>query len=154
MRSHIFDLVSEWRIEAPVDRVWQVLADIDAWPDWWPSVSRVELVDRGGASGLGAVRRINWRTALPYGLVIDMQMTRLEPPILIEGRADGALDGLGRWRLRPCGNGTLVRYEWTVEIAAPWMRRLAPLLRPAYSWNHKVVMDRGRRGLASRVEAG
>src|SRR5688500_3471938 len=104
MRSHIFDLVSDWRIEAPVDRVWQVLADIDAWPDWWPSVRRVEVVDRGGASGLGAVRRISWRTALPYGLVIDMEVTRLEPPILIEGRADGALDGLGCWRLRPSGN--------------------------------------------------
>lgn len=46
-----------------------------------------------------------------------METTRVEPCSLLEGRAIGELQGLGRWQFSSEGNGTvtLVRYDWKVE---------------------------------------
>jgi uncharacterized protein YndB with AHSA1/START domain len=34
-------------IVAPPDRVWAVMADIDRWPEWTPTVTRIQRLDRG-----------------------------------------------------------------------------------------------------------
>ncbi len=50
---------------------------------------RVERLQDGDANGIGAIRRMTWRTALPYTLTFSMRITRVEPMRLIEGRAEG-----------------------------------------------------------------
>ena len=152
MAARDFHLTTEWRLEAPTDQVWALLTAVEAWPGWWKAVKRVELVQAGDADGIGAVRRMTWRTALPYALSFDMCTTRVEPNILIEGQASGELDGLGRWTLRADGATTYVRYDWIVAVSKPWMRVLAPLLRPVFAWNHKIVMGWGLEGI--RPELG
>lgn len=151
MASQQFNLVSEWRLAAPVDRVWAELMRPDDWPQWWRAVKRVETLAEGDARGVGAIRRLTWGSALPYELTFEMRATRVEPMTVIEGRASGELDGTGRWTLTPDGNGTLVRYDWQIEVTKPWMRTLAPLLRPAFAWNHNVVMGWGYDGLRRRL---
>jgi hypothetical protein len=99
----------------------------EEWPTWWRAVAKVERLAAGDASGVGAVRRITWRTALPYTLAFAMRVTKVEPMTLIEGRAEGELAGLGRWTLRPDGARTHVCYDWIVEVTKPWMWRGAPL---------------------------
>ena len=99
----------------------------------------------GDAEGIGALRRMTWRTALPYTLSFDMRTTRVEPMRLIEGRAEGELAGRGRWTLAADGGVTRVRYEWIVAVEKPWMRALAPLLRPVFAWNHNKVMGWGEQ---------
>lgn len=39
-------------------------------------------------------------------------------------------------------------YEWVVRTTERWMNLLAPLARPAFAWNHNVVMRQGGEGLA------
>ena len=146
-----FNLVTEWRLEVPVDRVWAELMRPDDWPQWWRAVKRVETLAEGDARGIGAIRRLTWVSALPYELTFEMRATRVEPMTVIEGRASGELDGTGRWTLTPDENGTHVRYDWQIEVTKPWMRTLAPLLRPAFAWNHNVVMAWGYRGLRQRL---
>ena len=148
-----FHLVSHWRFDAPVEPVWQALMAPEDWPSWWRAVARVERVSEGDASGVSAVRRLTWRSALPYTLTFAMRVTRVEPMTLIEGRAEGELAGLGRWTLTPDGARTHVRYDWIVEVTKPWMRLAAPVLRPVFAWNHGEVMGWGDEGLTRKLAA-
>jgi uncharacterized protein YndB with AHSA1/START domain len=145
------DLVSEWTLAAPRSRVWAEISAPDRWPQWWRAVKRVEMVKAGDARGIGAVRRFSWSTALPYTVNFDMESTRIEPEHILEGRASGELNGVGRWTLTPAGAGTHVRYDWQVELSLPWQRALAPVLRPVFAWNHNVVMAWGERGIRKKL---
>jgi hypothetical protein len=46
-----------------------------------------------------------------------------------------------------------MRYDWNVRTTKSWMNLLAPLARPLFQWNHKVVMQQGAEGLARRLNA-
>jgi len=74
--------------------------------------------------------------------------TRVEPPQVIEGRAEGELSGIGRWRLYEADGVTAVLYEWSVATTRAWMNLLAPVARPFFEWNHDWVMARGGEGIA------
>jgi uncharacterized protein YndB with AHSA1/START domain len=148
MDSTEFRLVTDWLLDAPIEPVWAAIGDVERWPGWWPSVRRVDRI-----CPVGAAHRLEWRTALPYSLSFEMEVTRIEPLALIEGRARGELDGTGRWTFAQEAGRTRVRYEWSVAVTKSWMRRLAPVLRPIFAWNHNVVMERGRRGLERLLAA-
>lgn len=147
MRARHFDLVSHWRIAAPVDRVWAALTDPESWPQWWPYVLRVQTVRSGGADGVGSVRRIDWRTRLPYRLQIEVEAVETVRLQRLRGRSRGQLRGEGIWLLRSEGRFTDVTYVWRVELEQPWMRTLAPLLGPLFRWSHEGVMRAGGAGL-------
>lgn len=147
-----FDLLSEWHFNHPLAAVWDLLHDMEAWPYWWQSVASVEPVRRGGATGVGAIYGLEWRTALPYRIRLETQVIAVEWQRRIEGRACGDLIGHGVWTLSATEGGTRVRYQWIVEVEKPWMRLLAPILRPLFKWNHAIVMERGRRGLAAALD--
>lgn len=138
---------TEWLIPAPLSEVWQAILDTEAWPSWWLGVQRVQVLSAGDGNGIGARRRFVWRSWLPYTLAFDMEVTRIEPMSLIEGRASGELEGTGVWRLQETGSHTRVQYDWDVRTTRWWMNLLSPLARPAFAWNHDHVMSNGRRGL-------
>jgi len=131
--------------------VWAAIEDAETWPQWWPYVADVTLLVPGGARGLGSVRRLRWRTALPYTLSFDARVVSLEAPFALDAQASGDLDGVGRWRLSRAGAFTLVRYHWEVSATRPWMRRMTPWVRPLFEWNHERVMRAGEHGLARRL---
>ena len=154
MASTHFDLVSHWRIPAPVERVWSALADPEGWPRWWPYVHSVRTLQRGDADGLGSVRRIEWATRLPYRIVIEVEAVESLRPERLRGRSRGQLRGEGLWLLRGDGVWTEVTYVWRVEVTQRWMRLLAPLLAPAFRWNHDGVMRAGEAGLVRHLRGG
>ena len=151
MGASEFHLVTEWSFAVPRESVWAELSKPEDWPSWWRAVKRVELLEPGDANGVGALRRMTWRTALPYSLSFDIRTVRVEPMSVIEGRAEGELRGVGIWTITADGVHTNARYDWKVEVTRPWMRFVAPLARPVFAWNHYVVMKWGARDLAQRL---
>jgi uncharacterized protein YndB with AHSA1/START domain len=143
-----YELVSNWILAAPIDRVWDAIYEVSAWPRWWKYVLAVDELEKGLPSGLGAVRRFRWVSALPYQLSFSMRTTVVERPHKLEGEASGELVGLGRWTLEEELGRTRVRYDWQVETGRAWMSALAPVLAPVFRWNHGKVMAAGARGLA------
>ena len=148
-----FELVSHWQLAAPIDVVWQAIYAVEYWPQWWKYVRNVQELCKGDASGVGAVRRYTWSSRLPYSLTFDMRVTRVERPNVLEGEAIGELTGSGRWTLSVEAASTHIRYNWNVRTTRRWMNALAPLLAPAYRWNHGAVMRAGARGLAQHLSA-
>ena len=148
-----FVLVSRWHIGAPVQAVWGALADPQGWPLWWPYVRRVRLLRHGNAEDIGSLRRIEWGSALGYGITLDVTTTRIVKPREIEGHAVGDLEGVGLWRVEADGDATRATYRWAVNLRRPWMRRLLPLLRPVFAWNHHAVMRAGAHGLSCHLAA-
>ena len=148
-----FDLVSHWRIAAPVERVWAALTDPQSWPLWWPYVRDVRTLRRGDVNGVGSVRRIQWATRLPYQIVIEVEALEALRPERLRGRSRGQLQGEGIWLLRADGASTAVTYVWRVQLGKLWMRCLAPLLAAVFRWNHDGVMRAGEIGLTRYLAA-
>ena len=148
-----YAFVTTWCVDAPVQAVFDVLYDDAAYPEWWEGVQSVEILQAGGADGIGQLARYSWRSVLPYTLTFDARTVRVEAPHLLEGHATGELEGVGIWRLYESPAGTAVVYSWRVRTTKAWMNALGPLPRPAFRWNHDRVMAQGGVGLARRVGA-
>jgi uncharacterized protein YndB with AHSA1/START domain len=151
MADYNFETV--WRLRAPIGAVWQAIFESEKWPQWWRGVVKVDELAKGDANDIGAKRRYVWRSKLPYTLAFEMETTRIEAPSLLEGHASGELEGTGTWQLSEADGVTTVRYTWRVKTTRPWMNLMAPLLRPAFAWNHDYVMARGAEGLAKLLGA-
>ena len=148
-----YEFVTGWCVEAPIERVFAVLNDSAAFPEWWKGVTAVDVLEPGDADGVGELARWSWRSALPYTLRFDSRVTRIEAPHLIEGQATGELEGTGTWRLFSGPGSTAVLYTWHVRTTKPWMNMWGPLAAPAFRWNHDHVMCQGGVGLAARLGA-
>ncbi|HJV51990.1 MAG TPA: SRPBCC family protein [Noviherbaspirillum sp.] len=142
-----------WRIEAPLQTVFNAVFDSLRWPEWWSGAQQVEQLDPGDANGIGSLRRYIWKSALPYRLSFDARATRIEPPHVLEAHVEGDLSGYGRWTFHAENSVTVVRYEWDVRTTKRWMNLLAPIARQVFAYNHHMLMQRGAEGLAHRLRA-
>jgi uncharacterized protein YndB with AHSA1/START domain len=148
-----YRFVTVWKLRAPVAEVWGAIVASEKWPSWWKGVVQVDELAAGDGTGIGDRRRYVWRSMLPYTLAFDMETTAVEPMGRLEGRASGELEGTGAWEFSEADGLTIVRYTWQVRTTRPWMNLLAPLLRPAFAWNHDYVMKAGAEGLARLLNA-
>ncbi|MEX1263865.1 MAG: SRPBCC family protein [Actinomycetota bacterium] len=148
-----YRFVTVWRLQAPIERVFAEIDAIDAWPEWWPNVRRVEKLAGGDAGGIGAAFSTTFVGRLPYPLRFDLRVTRREPPTSVVGDATGELEGVGEWTLWEEGGWTLVRYVWAIRTTAAWMNLLAPLpfVDSIFRLNHHSVMRSGLVGIRARL---
>lgn len=148
-----YAFVTAWRIEAPIETVYEAIHDTLAWPAWWDAVLAVEDVAPGDDAGVGQVQRYTFKGRLPYLLRFDLTSDIVAPPERLGGTAEGELEGRGDWLLRRDGDATLVRYDWQIRTTRPWMNALAPLplVRRIFVLNHDFVMARGLVGLRRRL---
>ena len=143
-----YSFVTEWRLDAPIDRVYEAIHDSLAWPSWWSAVKAVEEIRPAAErNGVGTVRRYTFKGSLPYTLSFDLAVDRVEPPTTLGGRATGELEGSGVWTLREDGGTTVARYDWNVRTTRWWMNLVAPLARGVFKSNHDIVMRSGAKGI-------
>jgi glycine/D-amino acid oxidase-like deaminating enzyme len=147
-----YHFVTNWQFNAPLETVWHEIKTMSRWPEWWSYVQKVELLQAGNADDIGSVRRITWKTALPYSLTFDSELVIEEKFKRMEGRAFGELEGRGIWQFSHENGVTHVRYDWIVQTTKAWMNLLAPVARPVFAWNHDKVMEAGFEGLKKRLQ--
>jgi len=146
-----FDLVSHWRLDAPVPRVWQAITQTEHWPRWWPGVVAVKRLHDGDAQGVGRQQQISFRTGLGYRLHLVLEVTEVLKEERLRAKAAGTLAGEGIWLMKQAapevGGHTDVTFVWRVTLPPGILAWTAPLLAPLFRWNHKRVMRAGRIGL-------
>ncbi len=148
-----YAFVDEWDVAAPVEAVFDALADARTYPDWWKPV--YETVEAEGPPALGQVSRQHFKGRLPYRLNTSSRVVRLEPPHVVAGDVEGDLRGSGTWTVTSTGEGaTHVRFDWTVYADKPLLKVLTPVLRPLFRWNHNWAIARAREGLEPYAQRG
>lgn len=129
-------------IEAPIERVWQVLIDWERQPDWMVDARSVEVVSQH-REGPGVVLRCATDIA---GVVVndEMETTEWEHQRIVGVRHTGwVVRGVGAFELQPTEAG--VHFTWWEEIDAP----LGPLGEAAATLLAAPILRRVfRRSLA------
>jgi len=142
-REYVF--VDEWHVDAPLQAVFDAVADARTYPQWWRPV--YSSVEADGAPRVEQTSRHHFKGKLPYTLTMDAEMLELEPHRRFKVRVEGDLRGEGIWTFSERDGGTDVRWDWIVYADEPLLRVFTPVLRPLFRWNHNWAVARAREGL-------
>ncbi len=139
-----FQFRDVWVLDAPPGTVFDLLADVDGYPRWWPQIRSVRRID--DESG-----ELVCRSVLPYDLHLTVRRDVQDRGSgLLRVLLDGDLVGRSGWLVDPApGSGAhSCRAEFTQQVTAPGVPGGgATILRPVLDWNHAVMMRAGVRGL-------
>ena len=152
MPANAYQFVEDWFIPAPIDEVWQVLARISRYPEWWkPVYQDAEIMGSAGGPTdephVGQIVRVVAKGLLPYTLHFSLTTVALQRPTMIECQATGDFVGRSCWSLRPENNGTIATLDWAPLVEKSIIKLLSPFLKPLFEWNHRWTMKHGERGL-------
>jgi uncharacterized protein YndB with AHSA1/START domain len=112
-------------IDAPIERVWAVLADIEGQPRWMHEMKSVRILTPGrvrvGTRGEATVRVFGLATTDP------VTITEFEPPTRFAITHDGSFSGGGVITLERGADGTTTIVRWEETLIAPALRHVAAL---------------------------
>lgn len=135
-------------IDAPIERVWAELVDIEGQPRWMHDMKSVRMADDGplrvGSRGEATVRM--------YGLGVTdpVTITALEPPTRFALAHEGRVTGDGMFRLEPGADGTTTIVRWDERLVLPVLPHLgAVLAAPVF----RQVFQHDLERLTALVEA-
>jgi uncharacterized membrane protein len=152
--SQQYNFISHWKVNAPIEKVWQLIYDSEKWPHWWKSVVSVKELNKGDERGIGSIRMYKMRSPMLYTLSFNMELTERIDMELLKGNASGELTGTGAWMLKVTDGITEVQCHWQVYTTRWWMNTFAFMLRPAFRYNHAAVMKHGAKGLSELLHTG
>lgn len=129
-------------IAAPAPTVWDVLTDIETWPQWTASTTRVRRLD-GGPLRIGSRARLHQPRLLPaVWTVVDLTPTTFTWTAHTPGAATVAYHDLS-----PHPDGST-----TVRLAIDQTGALAPLLTPLLGALTRRYLHLEAQGLKHRAE--
>jgi hypothetical protein len=137
-----YAFADEWLVPATPDWVYELLSCPREYPAWWGDVFLEGAGDPGPAAP-GKRARLVTRGRLPYRLRWELVCVQAIAPARLVSRIDGDFAGDGIWTISTADGGTRAVLEWNVEVRKGFVRRLTPILRPLFAWNHRWAMGRG-----------
>ncbi len=136
-------------IDAPVERVWDVLVDVEGQPRWMHDMKSVRM-DQAGPVALGSRGEATVRM---FGVSVTDPVTIsvLEPPTRFGVSHEGLFAGAGIFDLEPGADGTTTIVRWEETLAPPVLPHLgAALTAPVFQYVFQADAHRLKR----HVEAG
>ncbi len=137
--------LDEWDVEAPIEKVFEALADSRTYPLWWTPVYLKAESD--GPPKVGRIAYHHFKGRLPYDLRLRSEIVELVPPTRIAIRVAGDLTGRGVWSLQQRGDRVHVVFDWLVMADKVLLKILTPVLKPLFRWNHAWAIARAKEGL-------
>jgi len=137
------------RIETPPQAVWDVLVDVERWPEWTASTRRVVRTD-GGPFGYGSSARLWLRGSLG---ATEWRVTELTAgrSFRWESRLLPGLFSVAGHRISAEGDGTSLALS--VTYTGPLSRVLAPFLAPVSRRNVRLEAEGLKRECERRAAA-
>jgi uncharacterized protein YndB with AHSA1/START domain len=109
-------------VHAPRTQVWQLLSQIEAWPSWYPAVSKAEL-----EGPLASATVFRW-TSGGMAIVSTLRLVEEQRRLGWTGSALGT-SSEHIWRLEDAADGTLVSTE---ESMSGWLIYPVKLITPRF----------------------
>lgn len=139
--SHEFDA-------GPGD-LWQELARVECFEQWWPWMREVRL--KGEALAPGSSISFHVEAPARIRMRIRVDVTDSRAPDWIEGDVSGDLSGTARLELYRRGSGSVCDVGWDVEIADPGVRRIIHAARPVLLWAQRWAVQIALRGFRTHL---
>jgi len=136
-----FSFDRRWEFPISAEEFWATVSRTERYPEWWSWLREFET------DGLhdGALAECVIRAPLPYALRVTVHVERAVQPERVDTHVTGDLEGPARLEIAPHPSGCTARLVWTLELRDSWLRRLAPVARPAMEWAHDHIVEVGVR---------
>ena len=105
-------------IDAPVERVWQVVEPVERHVDWMHDAVAIRFVT-DQHRGVGTTFLCDTKVG-PIKLVDRMEITDWRPNEAMGVRHVGIVTGSGTFTLTPIDLGRRTRFTWSEELVFPW----------------------------------
>ena len=152
MPANEYAFLTHWRVNAPVELVYDILQDGKEYVRWWPDVYLdAQHIPSGNANGIGDQVVLLTKGWLPYRLRWTATAMQRERPHTIAISAAGDFVGQGIWNLQQDGTVCDIKFDWRLRADKPLLQLLSPLFKPIFKWNHKWAMDRGLMRLQAEI---
>jgi len=112
-------------IDAPIERVWEMLADIDRQPEWMTEMTSVRVVTPGPV-GVGTECEAQVRI-LGITVTDPVTITAFEPPMHYAISHDGTFKGTGTIELESGADLTTTIVRWQEQLSPPVLPYLGAL---------------------------
>jgi uncharacterized protein YndB with AHSA1/START domain len=138
-------------IDAPIERVWAVVADVENQPRWMLEMKSVRLLTPGpvgvGTRGEALVRILGVSTTDP------VTITEFEPPTRFAIRHEGSFTGGGLITLEPGADGTTTIVRWEETLIGPVFPYLGAIVQaPILSAIFQADLERLRELVESAAD--
>ncbi len=151
------EISSEWEINAPADRVFEMLLDTRNYAEWWPEMAG--HTNTGGpiinASTVGQCVAPLPISFLPFSpaLHATIRFPQIERNQRIRARLTGDVTGIAEWVLVPQGQGVILKNNTRLRLTRPLLN-LAVLALPESTWraNLESMLREARAGLRRALE--
>lgn len=130
-------------IDAPIERVWKELIDIEGQPRWMHDMKSVRM-DVPGPARVGATGEATVRI---YGVAVSdpVTITILEPPRRFGIAHEGLFSGSGVFELERGADGSTTIVRWEERLSAPIIPHLgAALTEPIFQHVFQGDLERFR----------
>ena len=109
-------------IDAPIERVWAVVADIEGQPRWMHDMKSVRLTTPP-PTGVGT-RGVSTVRVFGVSVTDPVTITEFRPPTRFALRHEGTVSGSGVITLEPGADGTTTIVHWDERLLLPALPHL------------------------------
>ena len=146
-----YSFITKWKTTAPIEDAWDAIRLSLEWPGWWPCFEKVTEKSPGDVNSIGSIRQYTLKSPTGYRITFDLTLTDHVEHKLLAGTSSGELEGTGNWLFEVKNGVVYIDYLWKVRTQKTWMNAFAFILKPAFVWNHRIVMKNGARFLAKKL---
>jgi len=139
-------------IDAPIERVWAELADIEGQPRWMHDMKSVRVLT-DGPIGVGTIGEAYVRM-FGIGVTDPVTITEFQPPTRFALTHDGTFKGGGVFELEAGADGTTTIVRWDETIIPPILPHLgAAIGQPVLAAIFQADLERLRDIVEGRAVA-
>lgn len=148
MASNEYHFITNWKVRATCEEVYNVLSDANALKVWWPSVYLdTKVLKEGNEKNIGKQVVLYTKGWLPYTLRWSFVVTETNKPFGFTIKASGDFVGRGIWQLTQNENECNINFDWKLDAEKPFLKNFSFLMKPIFSMNHRWAMKKGEESL-------